>query len=343
MDHSWINVVALTRIAEFLRHNAIEPADFLRRVDAPLLSVLETDLWVERELLFRMCGDLADISGDEFAGLHVTKMGHLSLYGRWGEGIMRAQDLGSAIRYAAENISLIETNRCLSLTMDDGRARLQSDFVGTIREDPHHILDATLVSLRRILNQACVYVPAEAHMPFEQPRDTSEYERLLGPDLVFGAESPAFVFDADALSLPLRVQRPAAQHGRRYANPTAIVLAVVRAVDEVIEFERPCALAVASSLGMTLRTMQRNLKVWGTTFEEILTEYLLLHATHDLRAGKRSVTDVAFSLGYSDSGHFTRAFKRWTGQTPRDFQVAEEIPVSMLQSLILETDLRIPN
>jgi AraC-like DNA-binding protein len=31
------------------------------------------------------------------------------------------------------------------------------------------------------------------------------------------------------------------------------------------------------------------------------------------------MTEIAFLLGYSDAAHFTRAFRRWTGSSPRDF------------------------
>jgi len=103
--------------------------------------------------------------------------------------------------------------------------------------------------------------------------------------------------------------------------------------------ERPSALVVASSLGVTLRTMQRNLRLWGTTFEELLTAFLMLRAAHELRGEDSSVTDVAFILGYSDSGHFTRAFKRWAGCTPRDFRSKEDTDLPALQMCMLQEPL----
>jgi AraC-like DNA-binding protein len=38
-----------------------------------------------------------------------------------------------------------------------------------------------------------------------------------------------------------------------------------------------------------------------------------------LRHGRHSLADVAFVLGFTDHGNFTRAFRRWTGKTPRQF------------------------
>ena len=42
------------------------------------------------------------------------------------------------------------------------------------------------------------------------------------------------------------------------------------------------------------------------------------------RLGDRGnrIDDVAHDLGYSDTAHFTRAFRHWTGSTPGAFRDA---------------------
>jgi AraC-like DNA-binding protein len=39
-----------------------------------------------------------------------------------------------------------------------------------------------------------------------------------------------------------------------------------------------------------------------------------------LRDPARSIDEIAARLGYSDAANFTRAFRRWTGMTPRAFR-----------------------
>ena len=33
-----------------------------------------------------------------------------------------------------------------------------------------------------------------------------------------------------------------------------------------------------------------------------------------------SITEMSFLLGFSDTSSFTRAFRRWTGKSPRDYR-----------------------
>ena len=72
-------------------------------------------------------------------------------------------------------------------------------------------------------------------------------------------------------------------------------------------------------MNLSVRSLQRRLAAEGTLFEALLDETRAELAKRYLRAGALGVTQVAYQLGFSDPANFTRAFKRWTGRTPRDF------------------------
>ncbi|KAA1191976.1 AraC family transcriptional regulator [Pseudohalioglobus sediminis] len=77
---------------------------------------------------------------------------------------------------------------------------------------------------------------------------------------------------------------------------------------------------VAQLAGVSKRTLVRRLSELDTSFKSELDQLRLIRAKTMLREGAQSITQVAANLGYTDASVFTRAFKRWTGQTPRAFQ-----------------------
>jgi AraC-like DNA-binding protein len=58
-------------------------------------------------------------------------------------------------------------------------------------------------------------------------------------------------------------------------------------------------------------------KVEGVTFERVLDELRHTLALDYLTGKKVSVNETAFLLGFSEPAAFSRAFKRWTGSSPR--------------------------
>jgi AraC-like DNA-binding protein len=78
--------------------------------------------------------------------------------------------------------------------------------------------------------------------------------------------------------------------------------------------------AVASAVNTSSRTLQRRLREAGLTYAGLVQQVRCEAASHLLMEPGQTVRGVARRLGYSDPAHFTRAFHRWTGLTPRAFR-----------------------
>ncbi|MEH6519503.1 MAG: helix-turn-helix transcriptional regulator [Halioglobus sp.] len=78
--------------------------------------------------------------------------------------------------------------------------------------------------------------------------------------------------------------------------------------------------SLAAVLGLSPRTLQRRLGELETTFTSVIDDCRLEIAVEELSTGKHSKEKIAHKLGYNNPGDFTRAFKRWTGETPTGFK-----------------------
>jgi AraC-like DNA-binding protein len=75
--------------------------------------------------------------------------------------------------------------------------------------------------------------------------------------------------------------------------------------------------AIAEKMGLSRQTLFRTLKAEGTTFEKVLDELRHKMALNYLSGKKVSVNETAYLVGFSEPAAFSRAFKRWTGSSPR--------------------------
>jgi AraC-like DNA-binding protein len=80
--------------------------------------------------------------------------------------------------------------------------------------------------------------------------------------------------------------------------------------------------SIATTLGMTGRTLRRRLQAEGTSYADMLTRVRRALAEDYLRGTRMSVDDIAAALAFSDGRSFRQAFARWTGCSPSEFRRA---------------------
>jgi AraC-like DNA-binding protein len=76
---------------------------------------------------------------------------------------------------------------------------------------------------------------------------------------------------------------------------------------------------VATEMSVSVRTLRRYLTEEGTSFRQILQEHRRTTIEAILRSEHARLADLACRLNYSDRAALSRAFKSWTGMSPREY------------------------
>jgi len=78
---------------------------------------------------------------------------------------------------------------------------------------------------------------------------------------------------------------------------------------------------VAKLLGISDRSLRRQLRQQGISFRGLLDDLRTHIALKYLRTTKLANEDIALALGFSDAANFRRAFRRWTKKSPSEIRI----------------------
>lgn len=105
---------------------------------------------------------------------------------------------------------------------------------------------------------------------------------------------------------------------KAHRGPPGFLAEVQRTVREALTDGAPTLGEVAERLGTRPRTLQRRLAEAGTSFQR-LVDTVREELARMYLAERTPLDQVAYLLGYAEMAAFRRAFKRWTGRTPRSW------------------------
>ncbi len=105
-------------------------------------------------------------------------------------------------------------------------------------------------------------------------------------------------------------------------DKSAVATEIRQALIQMLPSGRADQNSIAERLYRSRSTLQRQLKSEGTSYREILESTRQSLAEQYLKDGNYSQAQIAFMTGFADQSNFARAFKRWTGKSPGQFQKA---------------------
>ena len=163
------------------------------------------------------------------------------------------------------------------------------------------------------------------------PGYRSEYERILGAPVAFDAAWNALRVDPgwathQVARLPRYAFGVLSQRGDALLAELEASKSLRGRVESLLlpllHTGEASAVAVAAGLGVSRQTLWRRLRAEGAAFESVLDALRHRLAVDYLTARKVSVNETAYLVGFSEPAAFSRAFKRWTGVSPRAFATA---------------------
>ncbi|MDA9436043.1 AraC family transcriptional regulator [Bradyrhizobium sp. CCBAU 51627] len=190
--------------------------------------------------------------------------------------------------------------------------------------------------LRYVLGFSCWAVDSTialraAEFPYDEPGHVSVYPTIFCKAVRFGADRAGICFDRHYLSLPLT--RSAADLDSMLKGALRLTVLpyrpyrrdrlLVERVRRVLRASRGRSLGaedVASELALSTRTMHRRLREEATSLRELKEEAKLELAKLELMRGRAPIKRIAEIAGFRNEKSFSRAFRNWTGASPREFR-----------------------
>ncbi|MEO1191539.1 MAG: AraC family transcriptional regulator [Pseudomonadota bacterium] len=187
---------------------------------------------------------------------------------------------------------------------------------------------ASAISIARQVSPVSV-VPIEVLLKHAAPRSLEAHEAYFDCPLRFESAYDALLLSDETLMQPnilgdegitqFLLSHLEAEMAE-ILDDTSLVRRTKDSIARALSDGLPRMAEVAKGLGLSVRSFHRRLAEQGASFQSLTEETQRELALGMLHNEHYSLSEIAFLTGFSEQSAFTRAFKRWMGQTPASYR-----------------------
>ncbi|MNZ38481.1 HTH-type transcriptional regulator VirS [compost metagenome] len=274
-------------------------------------------------------------AGDPSIGLRValaeSEVGLFGSFGVFGAAIRCASDVRAMLECLSNYFVVCCQGVDISWQIEGQQVSLQyqttDPTVVQRRQDSELAIARFHCLIRQLIGNAVV--PKFVEFEHPRPDDISLHRELFGCPPSFSCSTNRIVWPLEILDLPLvsadqrlfRALQPVLEEQRKKRLASSdLPSRITQAIVSNLPSGRIGQDQIAQSLHMSTRTLQRRLQLLQMDFNELVEEIRRHQALDYVANSDHNITEIAALLGYNETSSFSRAFRRWTDVSPKQYR-----------------------
>ena len=288
----------------------------------------------------RLAEHLTSELQDENCGL-LAQRSRIGTFAMMCHACISCPTLGEFLQRCTEFNALVSDCVALTLQREGAFARYSVTATPGATDEDELIIMILLAITHRLSNWAISQTITldRVDITRKRPSYAHEYNFLFMAPIHFEQEENCLRFASRYLDMPItQTEQELSQfltgpsvHLMTSPDADKSLISKIRAmIKDDVAGNFPEFNTVAKSLHQTTATLRRRLRAEGSSYQQIKDGIRRDVAIHHLGRGNLNMDQVAESVGFSEPTSFFRAFKRWTGVTPRAYVSRTASPGSSL-------------
>lgn len=323
---------------EIARELGIELDLVLAEMELASADLADPQFLISAAQYFILLEKILEASGDKTLGLRAGRSASYGALGILGLGVLSAPTFRDGLILGASYALISGAIGRTACFEEDDCAAFEFEIAPCSASLARYLTDEQFASIYSYLptilgeeyrvDAGSKVIAEQIHFKYPRPEEIQAYEDFFRCELVFDASHNRMWFSQETLDLPLPLANASsfnlcrAQCARELTKHHIAHPVVQEVQRKLLQSSHgfPPLEQLARSLGLSPRTLRRQLHGAGVTYSSLLSEVKSQWADELLANHSLSIDHVAELLGYEETTNFRRAFKRWKGMTPSQYR-----------------------